>query len=119
MSSQHILPLRVYFSVFAALLAFTALTVWVAYQDFGELNIYVALGIAGTKASLVLLYFMHVKYASRLTQLFSVSGFIWLAILLGFVLTDVNTRDWLHPPSGWTGQYEAAPTAHDAPSTEH
>jgi len=119
MSAQHIVPLRVYFSVFAALLAFTALTVWVAYIDLGALNIYVALGIAATKASLVMLYFMHLKYSSRLAQLFSVSGFLWLALLLGFVLADENTRDWLHPPSGWAGQYEQAPASHDAPQTEH
>ena len=106
MSEHHIVPLRVYFTVFTALIVFTALTVWVAYIDLGSLNIFVALGIAAFKASLVMLYFMHVKYSSRLTQLFSVCGFVWLAILLSFVLLDVYSRDWLSPSPGWTEQYE-------------
>ena len=72
----------------------TGVTVWVAYLDFGAMNIVIALAIATFKASLVVLYFMHVKYASKLTQLASVLGFVWLAILLGMTSSGIFTRDY-------------------------
>ena len=64
--SNHVVPLRVYFSVFGALMVLTAITVAVAFFDLGVLNNVVALGIAGLKATLVILYFMHVRYSGRL-----------------------------------------------------
>jgi cytochrome c oxidase subunit 4 len=93
--SAHVLPLRLYFSIFAALLVMTAATVWVAEHDFGALNTPVAIAIAGVKAALVILYFMHVRYSSRLTVVFALAGFLWLAILLGFTLADFVSRGWL------------------------
>jgi len=100
---HHIVPLSVYITIFLALMVGTALTVWVAFIDLGELNIYLALAIAVTKASLVLWYFMHVKYSSKLVQLASVMGFIWLGIFLSFTFADLNTRDW-QPLEGWAPQ---------------
>jgi cytochrome c oxidase subunit 4 len=72
----------------------TALTVWVAFQDLGPLNTPVALAIAITKATLVILYFMHVKYSPRLTKLVVVASVFWLAILLVMTMGDYATRSW-------------------------
>ena len=102
-SHHHIVPIPVYLAIFAALLVGTALTVWVAYFDLGAMNIVVALAIAVTKASLVVLYFMHVKYSSPLVQLAACTGFVWLAFMIGFTFSDVFTRDW-QPLEGWTLQ---------------
>lgn len=98
--SGHVLPLRVYFAVFTALLAGTALTTWVATHDLGPWNDLVALSIAGTKATLVILYFMHVRYASRLIWIFSLAGFLWLMLFFVLILADYQTRV---PVPGWAG----------------
>ena len=95
---EHVLPLRVYFAVFLALLGGTALTSWVATQDLGHLNDVVALSIAGAKAALVILYFMHVRHASKLVWLFSLAGFLWLVIFFVLILADYETR---LPVQGW------------------
>jgi cytochrome c oxidase subunit IV len=95
MSSTHVLPLRVYFGVFFALVVLTGTTVGVAFVDLGPLNNVVALGIATLKATLVILYFMHVRYATRLTGLVVVSGVFWLVIFVGLTLADYATRGWL------------------------
>lgn len=90
---DHSIGLTTYFAVFAALMVFTALTVWVAFQDFGALNNVIALGIAVVKSTLVVLFFMHVIHSSRLTKiLMGVSVFFFL-ILVAFVFADVWTRD--------------------------
>ena len=91
----HVLPLRIYFGVFFALLVLTASTVAVAFVDLGPFNNVVALGIAGLKATLVILYFMHVRYATRLTALVITSGLFWLVIMVGLTFTDYATRGWL------------------------
>ena len=95
-ASHHIVPVRIYMGVFIALCVLTWLTYWTALHDYGALNTPIALGIAGVKASLVIMFFMHAKYSSRLTQLFAFAGFFWLAILLVFTLQDFMTRDLLN-----------------------
>jgi cytochrome c oxidase subunit IV len=95
MSTVHVLPLRVYLSVFISLLVLTAVTVAVAFLDLGALNNVVALGIAAVKATLVVLFFMHVRYATRLTGLVIVAGLFWLVIMVGLTLADYATRGWL------------------------
>lgn len=111
---HHIVPIPVYLTIFGALLFGTALTVAVAFVDMGAANIFVAIGIAVTKATLVVLYFMHVKYSSRLVQLAAVTGFLWLGIMLSFTLADVETRDW-QPAPGWAPQHvEATPLEMEA-----
>ena len=109
---HHIVPVSIYVAIFAALLVLTGVTVAVAYVDLGPLNIGVALAIAFFKASLVVLYFMHVKYSSKLVQLAAATGFLWLAIMLAFTLSDVWTRDWQTVP-GFAPQFidETAPKA--------
>ena len=97
--SAHVSPLKIYFAVFAALMVLTTVTILVAYVDLGEMNKVVALGIASFKATLVVLYFMHVKYASRMTKLIVVSGFFFLMILLTLTMADYGSRDWVNPPA--------------------
>ena len=97
--SGHVSPLKVYIGIFLALMVLTAVTVAVAYVNLGQLNKVVALGIASFKATLVVLYFMHVKYASQLTKLVVVTGFFFLAILLGLMMIDYGSRDWVNPPA--------------------
>lgn len=93
--SAHISPIRTYLLVFAALMVGTALTIWAAYVDFGAANNLVAMAIAVTKATLVVLFFMHVKYSTRLTKLVVAGGFAWLSLLFIFTLADYFTRGFL------------------------
>jgi cytochrome c oxidase subunit 4 len=96
----HVVPLLTYFLVFAALMLGTVLTVWAAGQDFGAFNTVVAMGIAITKATLVILFFMHVKYAARLTQLVVVVAFAFLALLILGTVNDYYSPSLdgrLHP----------------------
>lgn len=73
----------------------TALTVWVANFDLGRWNAVVALTIAVIKGLLVVLYFMHVRYSSRLTMVFVAAGFVWLIIMVALTLSDYLTRQWI------------------------
>jgi cytochrome c oxidase subunit 4 len=86
--SQHIVSPKVYLAVFGALMLGTYLTVEASRHDFGAMNTVIAMVIAVTKAVLVVLYFMHVKYSRRLTQLVVAAAFVWLAVLLGVTLSD-------------------------------
>ncbi len=90
--SMHVSPIRNYVGVFVTLLALTLITVVVAFQDLGPLNTLVALGIAITKATIVILFFMHAKYSTRLTKLVIVSAFVWLLFLFVFTMSDFVTR---------------------------
>lgn len=98
--SEHIVPRKIYFSVFGALLVFTALTVIAANINFGRMNDVIAMTIAVTKMMLVLLFFMHVRYSSRLIWVIVASMFFWLLILLSLTLTDYTSRDWFGPNAG-------------------
>ncbi|MEJ7616967.1 MAG: cytochrome C oxidase subunit IV family protein [Pyrinomonadaceae bacterium] len=90
--SEHIVSRKIYFNVFGALMVLTVLTVVAANFDFGRMNDVIAMAIAVTKATLVVLFFMHVRYSSRLTWVVVVSGFFWLAIMFLFTLSDYVTR---------------------------
>lgn len=93
--SEHIVQLKVYVTIFLALLVGTALTVWAGLRDFpGKLNLIIALTIAVIKATLVVLYFMHVRYSSRLILVVFTSALFWLAILFALTLSDYWTRGW-------------------------
>ncbi|HEX5759260.1 MAG TPA: cytochrome C oxidase subunit IV family protein [Thermoanaerobaculia bacterium] len=89
---------RPYVLVFAALMVLTALTYWVATLDLGPLNDVVALGIAVTKAVLVILVFMHVRHSTRMTKLTIAAGFVWLGIMLALTLADYLTRGLIGVP---------------------
>ena len=92
--STHIVPPRVYYTVFAILMLGTALTVAVSFVDLGAFNAVAALAIAVFKATLVVLFFMHVKYSTRLTWLVVTGSVFWLAILLSLTFSDYLTRSW-------------------------
>src|SRR6185436_18758385 len=90
--SEHIVPVKTYVMIFLILMVGTALTVWAGLQDFpGQLNVIIALTIAVTKATFVILYFMHVRYSSRLVWLVFGSAIFWLAILFALTLSDYWT----------------------------
>jgi cytochrome c oxidase subunit 4 len=91
-SHHHVVPVKVYVAILLALLAGTAATVWVATVDMGPLNIVVALAIAIFKATLVVLYFMHLKYSERLNWVFAGAGVFWLVVLIGITMADYFTR---------------------------
>jgi len=90
--SQHVVPQKVYLLVFATLLCMTLITVDVAFYNFGWINIYIALLIATFKATIVVMYFMHVKYSPKLTWAFALAGIFWLIILMTLLLSDYFTR---------------------------
>jgi cytochrome c oxidase subunit 4 len=93
--SAHVVPVRTYLAVFAALLALTAATTAVAFVNLGPLNVVIMLAIAVIKATLVVLYFMHVRYSSRLTWVVVSGGFAWLLVIIAFTLSDFVTRGLL------------------------
>lgn len=94
--SEHIVPVRIYLMIFMSLLAGTALTVIAAFYDFPwQLNTIVALTIATIKATLVVLYFMHVRYSLRLVWVIVASALFWLAIMFALTFSDYLTRGWL------------------------
>ena len=101
MSEHHVVPLKTYFVVFASLMVFTAITVAVAFFDLGPLNNVVMLGIAVFKATLVVMYFMHVKYGTRLIPVVIASGAFFLVILFAITMSDYMSRGWLGAGTPW------------------
>jgi cytochrome c oxidase subunit 4 len=95
MSVGHVAPKSLYITIFVALLVGTALTVWVAFFDLGFLNNVVMLTIACTKALLVVLFFMHVRWGTRLTWVVAGSGFFWLLIMFSLTMADYLSRGWV------------------------
>jgi cytochrome c oxidase subunit 4 len=91
----HIVPVRTYLTVFAALMVGTYLTVQAAFIDLGPFNAAVALAIAVVKAVTVVLFFMHVKYSTRLTWAVVAGGVFWLGILLALTYGDYLTRRFM------------------------
>lgn len=92
--SQHVVQPRIYYTIFAILMLCTALTVVIAFFDLGPLNAVAALVIAMFKATLVVMFFMHVKYGPRLTWAVVIGSVYWLGILLTLTLSDYLTRAW-------------------------
>jgi len=100
-------PLRLYVGIFAALILLTGLTVVIAFFDLGggrlhALNAIAAITIAVTKALLVVLYFMHVRYSSRLTWIFVGAGVFWFVIMIVLTLADYLSRGWFPTPGSWS-----------------
>lgn len=98
MSTAHVPPVRVYVTVWIALIVLTVLTVYVASVDLGYMNLPVGLAVAGTKATLVIWFFMGVRHNTSLTKVVVASGFLWLLILFGLGMTDYLSRTWLGVP---------------------
>lgn len=93
--SGHVAPKSLYYMVFAALIVGTILTVVVASFDLGPLNNIVMLTVACAKALLVVLFFMHVRWGTRLTWVVAASGFFWLLILFVLTMSDYMSRGWM------------------------
>ncbi len=120
---SHIAPKSMYYTIFGILMVMTALTVFAAFQHLGVFNFPVAIGIAITKATLVVLFFMHAKYSSRLTKLFVGMSFFFLVIMFALTLTDYMSRGLKTYPGGAGGAgygVRSAAPAHEAPASgEH
>jgi len=117
--SGHISPKSTYYAIFSTLMVLTGVTIAVAFVNLGSFNFPVAIGIAITKATLVILFFMHAKYSSRLTKLFVGTAFFFLIILLGLSLTDYLSRGLKTYPggSGGAGYGVRSATSTAAPRT--
>ena len=94
-TGHHVAPISLYLTIFGALMIGTILTVVVAKFDLGPLNNIVMLTVACAKALLVVLFFMHVRWGSRLTWVVAASGFFWLLILFGLTMSDYMSRGWI------------------------
>jgi cytochrome c oxidase subunit 4 len=90
--SEHVTSRKIYYLIYAVLIVLTATTTAMAYVDLGSFNVYLALTIAIIKATLVVLFFMHVKDASGITTVYVAAGFFWLAIMIVLTVSDYMTR---------------------------
>jgi cytochrome c oxidase subunit 4 len=91
---SHIVPVSLYVAIWAALMIGTALTVLAASVELGVFNIVVALLIATIKGTLVVLFFMHLRYSTKLTMVTVIAAVFWLFIMFSLTLTDYLTRHW-------------------------
>jgi cytochrome c oxidase subunit 4 len=96
---------KIYLGVFAALIVGTLATTGIAYIDLGPFNPVAAFLIAGIKATLVILFFMHVRYEKPITTVFAIAGFCWLAIMLGLSYADYGTRGSVPEPGELAPKY--------------
>ena len=120
---SHVAPKSMYYTIFGLLMVLTAVTVFAAFTDLGILNFPVAISIAITKATLVILFFMHAKYSSQLTKLFVGMSFFFLLIMFALTLTDYLSRGMKTYPGGAAGAgygvRTAAPAHGEAAGAEH
>src|SRR5262245_598610 len=96
--SEHIISTKTYLAVCLALLGLTIVTIGPSYIELGPWNVILALGIAGVKATLIVLYFMHARYSASLTRLALVVAILWLGLLMVGTMDDFLTRGWLAVP---------------------
>ena len=98
---HHISPISTYIKVFATLMVLTIITVYIATVDLGLMNTFVAVTIAVIKATVVVLWFMHLKYSAKITWVAAGAGFIWLVVMLALTMSDVLSRSWIPYPDSW------------------
>jgi cytochrome c oxidase subunit 4 len=91
---SHLVPISLYVGIWATLMVCTALTVFAASIDLGMFNIVIALLIATFKGTLVVLFFMHLRYSTKLTMVTVIAALFFLLILFSLSLTDYLTRGW-------------------------
>ena len=103
----HVLPLKIYLGVAVSLMILTVITVWVSYMDFGVFNIIVAMGVATIKATLVVLFFMHLKYDEKFNAIVFVGCLSFLAVFFVLTLADTMERGRVDPLE--RNQIELAP----------
>lgn len=99
--ASHVMPVALYVRAFLGLLLLLVATLMAARLPLGVgFNSLIALVIAAAKAIIVVFYFMHVRFSSRLVQIWAAAGFVWLLILFGITLADYIVRSWA-PVAGW------------------
>ncbi|HWR83694.1 MAG TPA: cytochrome C oxidase subunit IV family protein [Candidatus Deferrimicrobium sp.] len=120
----HILPLKVYLSVAVALLVFTVITVYISTLNFGPFNLVVAMIIAAIKATLVALFFMHLRYDSKLYMIIFVAAVMFLAVFIILTMFDTMARDKIYdvkarPINPMAGMYDSLTVSqpHSVPDT--
>jgi cytochrome c oxidase subunit 4 len=96
--SQHIIAVRTYVTIFIALLVLLLAAIGIAYLDLRWANFPLTMAIATCKSLLIILYFMHARFSSRLTWIIAGAGFFWLAIMMTLTLADYLSRGWLDIP---------------------
>ena len=96
---QHVIPIGVYVGIWAILMFLTGLTVFVSFIELHDWNIVLALVIATIKGTLVVLFFMHLFYSSKLTKVTVIAAIFFLFLLLALSMTDYLTRSWLTNPT--------------------
>lgn len=99
--AEHIVPKKTYYIVFGTLLCLTGATTGIAYIDLGVWNTAVALAIAVGKASLVAIFFMHLRWSVGMTRIVACAAIFWLCIMLALTLGDAFSRNLLGPERGW------------------
>ncbi|HZD32591.1 MAG TPA: cytochrome C oxidase subunit IV family protein [Candidatus Angelobacter sp.] len=95
---QHVIPVSIYVGIWATLMVLTGLTVFASFLELGDWNIVLALVIATIKGTLVVLFFMHLYYSSKLTKVTIIAALFFLFLLLALSMTDYLTRGWLTNP---------------------
>jgi cytochrome c oxidase subunit 4 len=95
---QHVIASSVYVGIWAVLMVLTGVTVFASFIELGDLNIVLALVIATIKATLVVLFFMHLYYSSKLTKVTVIAAIFFLFLLLALSMTDYLTRSWATSP---------------------
>ena len=98
MDDHHVVPVKLYATIAGCLFALTAITALAAFVELGALNTPLAIGIAILKATLVVLFFMHVRYNTPLMWVYAAAGFFMLLILLALLMQDYMSRDWEELP---------------------
>ncbi len=93
--NEHVISVKTYFIVYLSLMVLLVVTVAVAFNNFGPFNLSVAMGVAGVKTVLIVLYFMHMKYSPKLIWLYAGAGFFWLFMLILLTMGDYLSRGWV------------------------
>ena len=96
---QHVIPSGIYVGIWAVLMILTGVTVFASFLELGNFNIVLALVIATIKATLVVLFFMHLYYSSKLTKVTVIAAIFFLFLLLALSMTDYLTRSWITNPT--------------------
>jgi cytochrome c oxidase subunit IV len=92
---NHVVPVSIYIVIFVSLMILTGLTVLASQKNFGPGNTIIAVAIAALKATLVILYFMHVRYNDNIVRIAVFAGFLWLGVMIVLTLSDYIARGWL------------------------
>lgn len=111
--SHYVVPPSVYLKSAVVLAVLMILTIIAAFIDMGSMNPVVAMTISVAKALVIVLFFMNVKYSSRLTWVFVGGGFFWLLILFGMLMPDYVSRGWQNSGEAWSAVQQQAPALSD------